>query len=258
MKYFLALISLVIISGVGTLWYRQQIISNTLNSGAPPYGESEDQVPQFSEFDWLLNWKRPDGPAKVGLQVGHWKNDELPEELSKLIGNTGASGGGKSEIEVNLAIAEATAEILREQGIIVEILPATVPEKYWSDVFVAIHADGNLDNSKSGYKAAAPWRDFSGKANKLVELVEANYENSTGLVKDNNISRNMRGYYAFSWWRYDHAIHPKTTGIILETGFLTSPSDRKVIVSNYQKSAVGLAQGILEYLKSESLLPTAQ
>lgn len=222
-------------------------------SGAPPY-EAEDLEPPDDPLAWIRDWKRPEGPPKVGLQVGHWKNEELPEELERLRGNTGASGGGKSEWEVNLAIAQSTKALLEEKGVIVEILPATIPVDYWADVFVSIHADGSTDFSKSGFKAATPRRDYTRKASKLLELIEEEYEGATNLLKDPNVTRNMRGYYAFAWWRYDHAVHPMTASLILETGFLTSPSDRKIIVWKPEVSAAGLSAGIIKYLESENLL----
>lgn len=222
--------------------------------GAPPYGEAEEEVPATNDFSRFSNWKRPPGPAKVALQVGHWKNEELPEELEKLIGNTGARGGGKWEWEVNHQIATLTSKSLREAGVSVEILPATVPPEYWADAFIAIHADGSTDRSKSGYKVAGPWRDLTNSGSTLVDLLEMQYEEATGLAKDTNITRNMRGYYAFSWWRYDHAIHPMTTAAIVETGFLTSPKDQKLLINKPEISAQGLAEGILEYLKIKQLL----
>lgn len=224
-------------------------------SGAPPYEITDDSGSfDIDDYSSFLNWKRPEGPAKVALQVGHWKTDEAPEEQKRLRGNTGASGGGKSEWEVNMAIAEATSEVLKEKGIEVEILPTTIPPDYWADVFVSIHADGNTDPGKSGFKTAAPRRDMTGKADNLLEMVERNYEKATDLEKDPSVTRNMRGYYAFGWWRYDHSIHPMTTAIILETGFLSSPSDRRLIVDQPEVSAQGLADGIIEYLTSEKLI----
>lgn len=223
-------------------------------NGAPPYGESLDEVPILDEWAWLKDWKRPEGPPKVGLQVGHWKNDELPEELSRLIGNTGASGGGKSEWEVNYAIAEATAELLRAQGVQVDILPATIPPDYWADVFIAIHADGSTDTSVRGFKIAAPWRDRTGKAEKLVTLLETEYQKATGFRKDDNITRNMRGYYAFAYWRYDHAIHPMTTPVIVETGFLTNAADRDIIVRRPDIAGNALATGTLNFLTEQKLI----
>jgi len=223
------------------------------NVGAPPNGVSESEVP-LGPFDRYKNWSRPNVPAKVGLQVGHWNNSELPDELSKLHGNTGAEGGGKSEWEVNFAIAESTATFLEDQGVEVDILPATVPEEYWADVFLAIHADGSTDTTKSGYKFASPWKDLTNDSELLVSLLESKYEEYTHLENDPNITKNMRGYYAFSWWRYDHAIHPLTTAAIAETGFLTNASDRKIIVDNPEVPAQAISEAILIYLRNEGLL----
>jgi hypothetical protein len=64
----------------------------------------------------------------------------------------------------------------------------------------------------------------------------------------------MRGYYAFGWWRYEHAVHPITTSLILETGFLSSPSDRTIIVDSPSMYGAGLANGIVTYLENEKLL----
>lgn len=224
-------------------------------TGAPPYDvSSTDNVSLFEEQELLNDWRRPDGPPKVALQVGHWKTDEVPEELQKLRGNTGAFGGGKSEWEVNYAIAEITKRKLEAKSIKVELLPTTVSPQYWADVFVSIHADGNTDPTKKGFKAAVPRRDRTGNAQELLTSIENAYGKATGLEKDPNVTRNMRGYYAFSWWRYDHAVHPMTTALILETGFLSSPSDREIIVDNPELSAQGLSNGIEAYLISEGLL----
>lgn len=225
-------------------------------SGAPPYGEDETQIPNLDPYAWIHDWKRPNGPPKVGLQAGHWKSAEAPDELERLRTNTGSSGGGKWEWEVNKDIAERTAALLIPHGIQVEILPATVPPDFWADAFVAIHADGNTDSRVSGYKVSPPWRDLTGNAGKLSTHIATAYEESTKLPADPNISRNMRGYYAFSFWRYEHSVHPMTSSAIVETGFLTNPGDRRIIVQNPQVAAEGLAAGILEFLSSQGLLPT--
>lgn len=203
----------------------------------------------------ILNyWQRPDVPPKVALQVGHWKSHEVPEELERLRNNTGATGGGKTEWEVNYAIAVETEKILEEQGVIVDILPATVPKNHWADVFVAIHADGSHNTTKSGFKLAAPRRDMNGKAEKLLASIEQSYAETTGLGLDPNITLDMRGYYAFSWWRYDHTVHPMTASVILETGFLSNPSDQILLIENPHIPARGLADGIITYLENENLL----
>lgn len=240
-----------------TLTFTLSFIGNTIkkiNTGAPPYDTADEAIHEPGVISWLNNWRRPDVPAKVALQVGHYKNNELPDELSRLRGNTGASGGGITEIEVNLKIAEETKKILSEHSIDVEILPATVPPRYWADVFVAIHADGNINKSVSGFKAASPRRDFTKNGGELVKFIESEYESATGMVKDQNISRNMTGYYAFAWHRYEHAVNPMTASAILETGFLSSPKDRKIIVDKPELSAKGLARGIIKYLRWQKLI----
>ena len=223
-------------------------------SGAPPYGIDEQQVPPLNPYEWLINWKRPDVPAIVGIQVGHWKSNELPDELEQLRGNTGSSGGGKSEWEVNFAIAEQLELILIREGIQVDILPATVPKGYWADIFIAIHADGNLDKTVSGYKFASPWRDLTNEADNLSEKLNDTYGEKTGLVFDPNISRNMRGYYAFSWWRREHAIHPMTTAVIAETGFLTNYRDRQLLIHQPEIPARAIADVLIGYLAEKGLL----
>lgn len=220
-------------------------------SGAPPYDAGGSIVEGLDAIPEIVNWQRPDRPLTVGLQVGHWKSDELPEELERLRGNTGASGYGKSEWEVNYAIAEKTKELLEKKGVVVDILPATIPPEYWADVFVAIHADGSEDRTKSGFKIAGPRRDYTGKRDMIINLLRDEYASATGLSWDEEgISRNMRGYYAFSWWRFDHAVHPMTPSIILETGFLTTPSDARLIVDSPEIPATALANALLRYLES--------
>lgn len=246
------LVILLVIVFVGSIIYWTGH-STSDSMGAPPYGASYDEVPD-NPFELYRSWRRPDVPAKVGLQVGHWKNEELPEELEKLIGNTGAQGGGKWEWEVNYEIVSITADILRRENIQVDILPATVPEDYWADIFLAVHADGSTDTRTTGYKFAAPWRDFTGKSQNLVTLLESSYEKYTDLKKDPNITRNMRGYYAFSWWKYDHAIHPMTTAAIAETGFLTNYHDQQLLLRSPEIPATAIAEAIIQHLTNEGLL----
>lgn len=243
---------LIMLLGVAFgVWKHNQTQSIT---GAPPYNIEPDSNESDNDWSLLETWKRPPGPARVGLQVGHWKNEEVPEELERLLGNTGASGGGKAEWEVNYAIATQAAQLLEAQGVIVDILPTTVPKKYWADVFLAIHADGNVDSSLSGYKFAHSWRDYTGKAATLIKHLEEAYGNSIDLPKDPAISRNMRGYYAFAWWRFEHAVHPMTTAAIAETGFLTNKRDQKLLINSPEIPARALAEGITNYLQQQSLL----
>lgn len=208
-------------------------------------------------YDELLAyaaWQRPDGLARVGLQAGHWRNNEVPEELDGLRQNTGAQGGGTTEVAIVLSIAEKTKALLEAQGILVDLLPTTVPPSYSADAFVSIHADGNANTAVFGYKIAPPRRDFPGTSNALAAAIDQAYKKATGLERDENITRRMSGYYAFNWRRYEHAIHPMTPAAIVETGFLTSPADRRIIVNNQDRVAQGIANGIVAFLQDQGLV----
>lgn len=188
-----------------------------------------------------------DAPDRVGVQVGHWKSNELPEELARLRTSTGAFAGGYSEAQVNLDIAQRVAPVLHAQGILVDILPATIPPGYDADAFIAIHADGSRSSAARGYKLATPWRT-SRASQHLLDVLSAEYATATGLPQDFRITTNMRGYYAFSYRRHEHAIAKTTPAVIIEMGFLTNATDRALMTRTPDRVAQGIANGILRYL----------
>jgi N-acetylmuramoyl-L-alanine amidase len=148
---------------------------------------------------------------------------------------------------VNLAIAQATAEKLKELGYEVDILPAVVPPSYRAHLFIAIHADGSNDPNAAGYRVATPRRDATGRASQFAELLEKSYGEATELRQLPTVTRRMRNYYAFNFRRYEHALHPMTIGVIIETGFITSPRDRRVIMDDPEKAATGIVDAITAF-----------
>jgi N-acetylmuramoyl-L-alanine amidase len=206
-------------------------------------------------------WKRPAGPLRVALQAGHWKAADAPEEQAHLRVN-GTRGGGLAEWQVNLGIARRAADMLRDAGYLVEVLPTTIPPGYWADLFIAIHADGSPSPQVSGYRAAAPRRDETGRAEEFAMLLERSYGEATGLPFYPLVTRRMRGYYAFNSLGYEHALHPMTVGVILETGFLTSPRDRGVIVNGQDRAARGIVAAVQRFFEPKPReprpLPTAE
>jgi N-acetylmuramoyl-L-alanine amidase len=193
-------------------------------------------------------------PWRVGIQAGHWKIDELPFELNRLRRDTGAQWGSLTEGEVNLAIARRVALQLQQAGVVVDLLPATVPPGYDADAFVAIHADDGGGTREAGWKVASPWRS-SEASRKLRDSVAFAYALTTGLPSDRyGVSYNMRGYYAFSWTRFSHAVAPTTPAAIIETGFLTSATDRRIIVEDPERSARGISLGIIMFLAQRAAL----
>lgn len=189
---------------------------------------------------------------RVGLQVGHWQNDQVPEELEALSRNTGASASGKTETEVVMTVALLTKEILEDAGVVVDLLPTTVPPDYLADAFISIHADGSKDTGVSGFKIAHPRRDSSGVGYQLSHELISEYAKSTQMKQDHNITRNMTGYYAFNHRRYEHSIHPSTPGALVELGFMTNPNDLEMMLNQPHVLAEGIADGILSFLKNKN------
>jgi N-acetylmuramoyl-L-alanine amidase len=115
--------------------------------------------------------------------VGHLRSDELPEELARLRASTGARWGSVTEAELNLAVANRVKPLLEAQGVVVDLLPATVPPGYDADAFIAIHADGSSSPAARGWKLATPWRT-SAVSRALMHAVAAAYGPATGLPQD--------------------------------------------------------------------------
>ena len=192
------------------------------------------------------NWAPPEGPVRIALQAGHWKAAEAPDELRGIRDN-GARAAGKLEWEVNLAIAREAAVMLEAIGYEVDVLPAVVPPSYRAHLFISIHADGSNDPRASGYRVASPRRDVTGRADLIVDLLERSYGEATGLPRLPTVTRRMSNYYAFNYRRYQHALHPLTVAVILETGFLTSASDRTVIVDDPSRAARGIVAAVTAF-----------
>jgi len=191
---------------------------------------------------------RAPGPWRVGIQAGHWRVEELPDEQHRLRDSTGARYGPFREADLNLEVAGRVADLLRSSGAVVDLLPARIPPGYRADAFVSLHADGAYRAGARGWKAATPWR-ASAAARELREALAGTFPRFTGLPEDRyGTTFYMRGYYAFSPHRYEHAIDPRTPAVILEMGFVTVGQDREVLFGNPQAAALGIAAGILRFL----------
>ncbi|OLC19811.1 MAG: hypothetical protein AUH33_05005 [Chloroflexi bacterium 13_1_40CM_68_21] len=190
----------------------------------------------------------PTGPRRVGIQVGHWKTDEAPDELRRLIPQTGAAWEGLTELDVNLDVAQRLAVILTGKGFAVDILPVTVPPGYIADAVVALHADSDGVGQWSGFKMAhsarrGPYEDA------LLAAIKKAYGDATGMEYDaTHITNNMRGYFLFNWSRYQHSVSPYTPSVILELGYVSSDDDRALMLDHPDKLASGIADGILKFL----------
>ncbi len=192
-----------------------------------------------------------DTPLRVGLQAGHWRSHELPDELRSLRGSTGAAAAGVREHEVNLKIAQRAAAYLQQAGVTVDVLPSTVPPNYYADAFVSLHADGSANTRLSGFKIAGHYREWAAST-ALLEALRAEYSPASGLRWDGeHVSSGMRGYYAMSSHRFKHTISSYTPGVILEMGYLTNSNDRRLMTQGADRLARAVSDGILRFLNSK-------
>ena len=188
-------------------------------------------------------------PRRVGIQIGHWQTEDVPKEYgTRILAQTGTSWAGVTEVEVTMEIADRMANLLSAQGVKVDILPTTVPAGYLADVFISLHLDGDGVGALSGFKMAHGSRRGPYEA-KLLSTVRTIYGNETEMSYDaEHVTRNMTGYFAFSWSRYQHATSPFTPSVIIELGFLSHRDDRALVVSQPDRVAIALSNGILKFL----------
>ena len=214
-------------------------------SAAAPSEASPGSAVEQSQLPSLVG-------KRVGLQVGHWQCADLPSELASLRSSTGASSGGYREVDLNLKVAQLVADILRQQGIQVDVLPATIPVKYKADAFVAIHADANASSRPRGFKAArSPRSLIPAKDDALVAALYDEYIAATGFPRSTAITNNMLYYYAFASSRIQHSVDGATPAAIVETGYLTNPTDRALMLNSTDVVASGIARGIMRFLSGQ-------
>jgi len=221
-----------------------------LSKNSPTPALVENQTPEVKGA--TANVEAQQKPLKIGIQAGHWKNNELPNELKNLrLYGGGGDVNGVLEWKVNLAVANKLAETLREKGFEVDVIPATIPDGYKSDIFISLHADGNNDTSVSGYKTAGSAFDETDKSNKLSEEISKEYKKATKLDFDPNVTSDMTQYYGFNYVKFHTSIDPSAAAAIIEMGFLTNTHDRNMMTKDQDTIADAIAQGISNFISNQ-------
>jgi hypothetical protein len=193
------------------------------------------------------------GPAHVGVQIGHLDSESHPDELARLRASTGGVGGGLFEVEVNQAVALALASRLEALGLVVDLLPATVPPGYRADLVVAVHADSSPGPHRRGYKSAVfrPARNRWDES--LKRALDDAYLAGSGLPDDDeNVTGDMLEYYAFNR-NYRHSLARRTPAVIVELGYLSHPLDR-AFLQRPDRVAEMLELGVLAFLAERGRL----
>jgi N-acetylmuramoyl-L-alanine amidase len=215
---------------------------------SPVYG----QVPQTGvrvEGDSVRLLRPPiaQTPRRIAIQAGHWRASEAPLEFPNLRFGTGGSIFGVNEVDITLDIAQRVVPVLRERGYVVDLLPATVPPSYLADVFVSLHADNDVTGTARGFKIAHGFYRSPHDA-LLVQHLTEHYAAGTQLPWNDRITADMTDYYAFAWFRYEHALAPHTAAAIVEMGFISHPFDRPVLIDEPDRVARAIAEGIIRFL----------
>lgn len=189
-----------------------------------------------SQSPAVANWlagARSDSP-QVALVAGHWQSD-----------SGAVCDDGLQEVDLNLQIARRVATLLRQQGYRVEVLPEFSPKLngYRAAAFLSIHCDSCVD--LSGFKVARMTHATTPEEeDRLVSLLYEQYAAATGLEPNTDtITDDMRQYHAF------RQIDPDTPGAIIECGFMGG--DRYLLTEEQDRVAVGIANGLLAFLRSE-------
>ncbi len=187
----------------------------------------------------------------MGIQIGHLEVSNHPDELESLRYNTGGVSGERSELEVNESVAYMLKDMLEAEGLVVDLLPATVPRRYRADLFISLHSDSSTDLERRGYKSAY-YKHLRNKQDPILKThIDEAYFYFSGLSDDDaNVSGSMLEYYAFNHRRFRHSIARKTPAIIVEMGYISSDHDW-MFLKDPVNPAYALKMGILSYLRKE-------
>lgn len=174
---------------------------------------------------------------KVVLDAGHGGSDY------------GAIREGINEKDITLDVTQRVEAILRSKGYKVALTRnndtyvsledrVAFSEKEEPEIFISIHVNSAVSTDPSGIETHY-YHDYS---KELAEIVHKH------LVKEIPNSKN-RGLFKSKFYVINHTTVP---AILVEMGFISNVDERNELItdSRKQKTAKAIAEGIIEYLKS--------
>ena len=180
-------------------------------------------------------------------------SEQTDKRIGIISGHRGYDSGavcddGLTEAEVNFRHATRVADLLRAHGYLVDVLDEYDVRLtgYRARAVVSIHADScdRINALATGFKVAHPATSEASK--QLAACLKSHYAQRTGLgFHARSITRDMTNYHAFA------RVAPQTPIAIIETGFLFL--DRPLLVRHPEIVAQGIAEGVLCFLRDESL-----
>ena len=259
-------------------------VNDTLNlSQYPNWNISDDSIANISD-DGILTAKN-DGTTYISQKIGDTvyiaeisvtndldlispyrasKDSSLDRTYYKVFldpghggSDPGAIANGIYEDELNLTIAKKVQNLLKNQGIEVEMSRtsdvfltlmqrAELANDYNGDIFISIH--NNAFSSSSAYGIETYYTSSKSTSKNLATPIQNSMVSKTG-----GYNRGVK--------TADYVVTKNTTmpASLVEGGFLTNPSEAaKLKTDDYQnKLAKGIADGIVKYLKTNVKLGTS-
>lgn len=175
---------------------------------------------------------------KVVLDAGHGGSDY------------GAIREGINEKDITLDVTQRVASILKSKGYKVALTRSddtfvsledrvNFSETEEPEIFVSIHVNSAVATEPKGIETHY-YHDYS---NELAKIVHKH------LIK--NIDTKDRGLFKSKFYVINHTTVP---AILVEMGFISNADERAELItdSRKQKTAKAIAEGIIEYCKSQS------
>ncbi len=235
----LVMIALAVVTLSIHAFWSQEPITDATPSRSPMTREVPTAVPLMTS---LPTWtprpgSTPASIAKIGIVVGHWKND-----------SGAVCPDGLTEVEINLGIAQRVVALLTRASYQAELLAEFSPklEGYQATALISIHADSCNVPEASGFKVARVSSSFVPDAeDRLVACLIERYHQATGLpFHRNSITYDMTEYHAF------FEIAPQTPAAIIEVGFMGA--DRYLLTRRQDLVARGIFDGIRCFVSHSS------
>lgn len=155
--------------------------------------------------------------ADVVLQAGH-QGKRRNRGSSGTTASHGAAGIAKPEHEMTPIVADAAADILRANGVDVLRVPGVFPRRVSVRLGLALHFDGSGTPCASGASVGYPPGRPRGSNKPTADLWKEIYGEiwPFGWMKD-NFTKNLSGYYGYSWMSTDIA------EMLIEFGEISCP-----------------------------------
>ncbi len=197
------------------------------------------QAKEQADGNWPTATPRPWPP--IGIVVGHWGDSDDPGAICP---------DGLTELSINQETAALVQKTLAAEGFKVHLLEEFDQrlEGYDALTLVSIHADScqYINDQATGFKVAASvYNPRPEQTARLKACLINRYAAATNLPEHAGITEDMSGYHAFD------EIGADTPAVIIETGFMNL--DRQILTQNNDQIANGIADGILCYIRNESV-----